>query len=180
MTTTATPTAFRRLNQVIGEVAASTKREGRLSAADLASLRRLTPTDYGGSGFWKIMTGIVDVPDDYLAGDWRPDCIERERRWGAILQAMAIHSDSFQPSVGLGRALESAGFSELRLQRLLRARGGGLLDEVRVLARFLDAKSEPVNWTDVATLVLHQQDERAEQVRRKVARDYYRALEGKN
>ena len=165
--------ARRPLDQVIRNVASALKEEGPLSSGDRASLRRQTPTDYGSPGFWKVMVGIVDSPTIHSSGDWRPDDSERERRWGAILQAMAIHNDAFLPTTRFGQTLALAKVTEARLHKLLRAKGNRLIDEVRTVARFLKAKNEPVNWIELAVLVLNQQNAQAECLRRKVARDYY-------
>ena len=123
------------------------------------------------------MVTVVDSPEKFQAGDPGMDSTERERRWATILQAMAIHAGAFRPAAGFGQALASSDFSELRLQRLLRAEGNRLLDEARIVARFLAAKHQPINWIELADLVLNQRSRRAESLRRKIARDYYSTKE---
>jgi len=54
-----------------------------------------------------------------------------------------------------------------------------LLDDplfgVRTVARFLASRAEPVDWTDLARLILTREAQTSEAVRRQVARDYYSA-----
>ena len=79
-------------------------------------------------------------------------------------------------SIPLGRALVQAGWSELRFVRLMQVRGDDLVKDVRRLASFLASKSQTADWSDIAQLLFNQEGEWAERHRRRIARDYYKAL----
>ncbi len=76
----------------------------------------------------------------------------------------------------LGRALAEARFSELRLERLLRGDEASQLEHVRLTARFLAAKGQAVEPTHLARLILEDDPERAETLRRDIARAYFHSL----
>jgi len=48
-----------------------------------------------------------------------------------------------------------------------------------LIARFLAAKAEAVDWTDAARLLLTYSDDGKEQIRREIAGDFYRNLKDK-
>jgi CRISPR type I-E-associated protein CasB/Cse2 len=147
----------------------------RLSPSDVATLRRMRPDDIAAPVFWRIAASELA---DALAGDGdRRD--EQERRWASILQAMAELRGMHDPHSSLGAALVRADVSEQRALKLLRASGDALLDAVRVIAHHLATKGVPVNATDLARLVLSDGRVDEEAVRRRIARDYYAALEKK-
>lgn len=142
-----------------------------LSAGDVAALRRLDAAELSTPAFWKVVTGYIE-PAGHLAeaGTAR---LEAERRWAVVVNALALLGTNHRREVRLGRALALAEYSELRLVRLVRATGPRLGHEVRTAVRFLVAKSEPVDATEFARLVLSDGTKYADQVRRDVARAYY-------
>jgi CRISPR system Cascade subunit CasB len=146
-----------------------------LSPGDLAELRRMDPEDPGCPGFWKVVVSDLEPAGVLPAGG--PLLDQAERRWAAVLQAMAIAHGFHQPGARLGAALAEAGFSELRFTRLLRARDNGLHDGVRLAARFLAAKGQVADFRGIADLVLSEGRPYSEDVRRRIARDYYRTLQ---
>lgn len=77
----------------------------------------------------------------------------------------------------LGAVMAEAGVSESRVQRLLTARAAALDAQLRLIARRL-ANSGDVPWRGFADLLLATDDERAENARLRIARDYWRALDG--
>lgn len=145
-----------------------------LPAGDVAALRRLSPDDPGSPGFWKIVVSYLEpagaLPD---GGSSRE---EVEVRWAAILNVLARLGPLHRPGRRLGRALAACGFSELRLARLLRASGEPLVHESLMAGRFLAAKGEPADVTDLARLILSDGRSDADRVRRWIARDYYSLL----
>lgn len=145
-----------------------------LSSGDVADLRRLAPSDAGSPAFWKIVALVLEPAGQLPEGGPTRDAAER--RWAAILQGLANLGHLHQHGLGLGRALAEASFAELRFVRLLRSHDSGLLDLVRTTARFLAAKGQAVDWTDMAWLVLSDGRKHEEKVRRRLARDYYRHL----
>jgi CRISPR type I-E-associated protein CasB/Cse2 len=96
--------------------------------------------------------------------------------FAVILAAMAHLSGLHRPGRRLGTALAEHGVNELRVIRLLRARGERLLDTAQVLARHLAALEAAFDQTELARLVLSDGRDWANEVRHTVARDYYRRL----
>lgn len=143
----------------------------QLPPGDLAALRRLDPTDPSAPAFWRALL-LADVE---LSGE--SSALDRlERRWAVILSSLAILGDLHRRHAALGRALASAGFSELRLVRLLRAAGPSLEDEIATVCRFLAAKAEPADTADLAKLLFSDtHDTWRESERRRIARGYYTA-----
>ena len=157
------------LRSTVGSIAVAIDKS--LSPGDVAELRRLRAEDPSCPAFWRIAASQLE-PNGFLyrTGPTRDD---QERRWAAILAGMARTAGMHRSGRGLGYALASAGYSELRFSRLLRAHGDQLLDQVRALAGFLASKAIEADWTDVAALVLSDDLEHAEAVRRRIARQFY-------
>lgn len=141
----------------------------RVSSGDLAELRRLDPERPPGAAFWKLALSYRLVDLDQPLDD-------HERRLTIVLRAMATLAGFHDPTVPLGAALAGAGFSELRFNRLLRADAARLPSAVRRMADFLASKGARADHRQIAWLVLTQDADRAEQLRRRVARDYYSTL----
>lgn len=158
------------VRSVVGRIAHAI--EHQLPTGDVAELRRVSADEPYTPALWKLLLSS-DIPESWLAG---PDRDEKERRWAALFMGMAIVAGLHEPAVPLGRALAEAGWSELRFVRLMRGRGDGLFKQVRRVARYLNSKSQPADWADVAQLLLNQQGEWAEKHRRRISRHYYRAL----
>jgi len=93
-----------------------------------------------------------------------------------VLCCMATTAGMNRPGASAGDTLARAGLSEHRFDRLLRATGARLHDELRTVARFLASKGEAIDWTDLARLVLTDGSEATETARRTLARAYYRTL----
>ncbi len=164
------PAPDRTLRQVIGGLMAALDRD--LSPGGVAALRRLSPGDPGGTAFWRVVAG-------YLEGQLPPGGEARdlaEQRWASILCGMATTAGLNRFGRSAGEALADAGVSEQRFDRLLRATGARLHDELRTVARFVASKGEELDWTDLARLVLTDGTEAAELARRALARTYYRTL----
>ncbi|MFW6189815.1 MAG: type I-E CRISPR-associated protein Cse2/CasB [Planctomycetota bacterium] len=155
---------------VVGKVAHAI--EHQLPPGDVAELRRVTPDDPYTPALWKLL--LHHVPESWTGGPGRD---ENERRWAALFAGMAVAAGLHDPAVPLGRALAEAGWSELRFVRLMRDRADGLADRVRRVAAYLNSKAQTADWADVANLLLEQEGEWAERHRRRIARDYYRALQ---
>ena len=160
-------------NSTVNSLAASI-REGRLSAGDMAELRRLDPADPSSAAFWKIAGSVLE-PDGWLRGDGETRN-EEERRWAVILRAIATLAPLHTPGRRLGAALAEGELSEVRFVRLLRARGEILRRETRTVASLLASKAVRVDLAGLAGLVLSEGGDREEDARRRIARDYYREL----
>lgn len=146
-----------------------------LSPGELAELRRLRYDEPGGPAFWRLVARRIE-PASRLPEDG-PARVEAERRWAVILRAVAELASLHRPGRRLGIALAAAGVSEGRVLRLLRAHGEVLFDAVRTTTHQLATAGEPVDATDLAHLVLSSERDREEEVRRRIARDFYRHLE---
>jgi hypothetical protein len=135
------------LGSTIGRLAGLLERA--VSPGDLASLRRMQTGAPDCSAFWRLLAlDVVALPAGGPARD------EAERRWGAIVQAMATMAGQHAPGVALGRALAMADVAETRVLRLLRASGPALADAVRVTSHQLAQKALPSNHADLAALIL--------------------------
>ena len=166
---TVLPATEKTLASIVGRVTHAI--DTILSSGDVAELRRLDPRDPCSPAFFKLMASTVDPSTDLPHSGTARDAAER--RWAVIFHAAATLSGLHRPSRSLGEALQASGYSELRLVRLLRARGDQLVKEVRTCSHFLAAKAEPCDLADLARLVLVTGSDKAEAIRRRVARGYY-------
>lgn len=147
---------------------------GVMSPGDVAGLRRLDPGEPGGAAFWKTLVFHVE-PAGQLHG------ADAEARWALILRTVGELHALHRLRRSLGSALAAANVSEMRLVRLLRADLESLEVTLRAVAHQLASAAEPVDLGDVAWLVVtarnRGEDRRGEDdVRRRIARDYYRGL----
>jgi CRISPR system Cascade subunit CasB len=144
---------------------------GMLTTGDAATLRRMDPRHVD-APFLKLVGLVLDaqLPVDPAARE------PLETRWAAIVVGLAHLGVLHRPGVHLGAALADAGFSELRLVRLLRADEERLIDDLPAVARFLSARGVAADWTDAARLLLSAGRSDDETVRRHLARDYYLRL----
>lgn len=157
------------LSSLVGQVVHSVDKV--LSPGDVAELRRLKPHDPSAPVFYKLMAATVDKEGQLPSGAAARDAAEQ--RWASICQLAASCSGLHNPKQRLGAALAQADLSELRFVRLLRADGEGLYSEVRRIGQFLASKAQPFDLTDMARLVLVRDEEKAESLRRSIARAFY-------
>jgi len=130
---------------------------------DRATLRRMTPGMDPPLKFYRVFYRIIGVDEEYRLG-----------KWMAICAGMAIMSPHpHNRKIKTGKALAKAGYSELRLERLLAAKGKTKERLLLNAARFLAAKRIAVNWVTFALLLLVRSDEKYEKAKRGIARDYY-------
>jgi CRISPR type I-E-associated protein CasB/Cse2 len=161
----------RSIDALVGRLAGLLQYGGdTLSAGDVAALRRMDPTRPA-AAFFKL-TGVA-LNEELGAGSARE---EMETRWASIVVGLAHLGGLHRSGARLGQALANSGFSELRFSRLLRADAPRLVDELPTLAMFLTAKAVPVDWAGAAWLILSAGRSDEETTRRRLARDYYRAL----
>jgi CRISPR system Cascade subunit CasB len=141
-----------------------------MGTGDRAALRKLQPGHVQTPAFWRLSTSVL--------ADFLPQKAEQrgvaEDRWAVILPVMesALHA----PGRRLGAALVAANVSEMRVTRLLRARGESVADAVRAVGHQLIAAGAPFDHADLAWLVLSEGHADDESCRRQIARDYYGAL----
>lgn len=162
-------TLVHRLSQVV---------DHELPPGDVSQLRRLRAEDPGAHAYWKVVAMHLDPAGELpVSGEARD---EAERQWAAILSGMATTRGLHRRGSAAGHALAQAGYSELRFTKLLRARDGALLDNLRSAAQFIASKGQPIDWLHLVRLVRIQDGAAAESVRRSLARDYYAALSRAN
>jgi len=163
------------LESVIGSIAAAF--EKKLSAGDIAQLRRMDPFTPSCPAYWRIMSLYV-TSVGYVPVAEGPR-IMVENQWAAILAAMAKAATVkgfHNPRRRAGHALAEMGYKEARFSRLMRSVDEGLPDILRTTAMYLAQKGESCNWTEFARLVLYQRGDFADIVRRRISRDYYSRL----
>ena len=151
------------LPDIIGRITGAMERN-LIGPGERAELRRLDVAHPHSPAFWKVMSIWVESSQTP----------ESETRWAIVLSGFArMGLQLNKRGVRLGQALYNAGYSESRLLKLLRAKGPTFADTVRRLCSFLAAKAEPVDWVDLARFILTADEQKADEVRRHIARDYY-------
>lgn len=158
---------------------------GEYRRGDLAELRRMNPDEPDAAAFWRLMAqyNLLDSSEDV------------ERKWGLIIHGITLTTPSntgednpntaHNGSMSVGRALFLGGaeqraqgfYSESRLNRLLTARGPMLRILLARMFRMIAAGGATFNWREMAQLILNDgyNEDAAEQNRRRIAREYYRA-----
>lgn len=159
------PEAPPPLGRVIGRISHVICAES-FPTGQRAALRRVVPGH-------PLPLSFYGFADGFLPEGWT----HRKDDWATLVAGIAIMSPrSHDPRAAFGQALAAAGYSEVRLERLLQARD----DTVRTLllraARLLAAKHMPCNWLECARLLLTRDAERREDIRMEVARSFYGGL----
>ena len=138
-----------------------------LGNGDRAELRRAQPDEPFSPALWRLLAGredLRDISDEEVA------------KWGVFLSALSQGYELHDLGAPLGKALHEAGYSELRLTKLLRASPEQLVDEVRSVARFVSSKRVRLNWTELADLLFNEPEgDMGKSTRRYIARRYYSA-----
>lgn len=146
-----------------------------ISSGDRAELRRISPNRPFTPALWKLLLdmGQHDAPEWISQERW-------ERRWATLLMGVAFCAELHDYKRSLGSALAEAGYSELRLVRLLRAEGEQLETYIRRLAQYLHSKQQKANWGDVANLIFYQSGETSDKIRLQIARSYFATQHAQN
>ena len=155
---------------------------------DLAGLRRMDPDAHEAAVFWRLMASR-----DLLRDPGVNPVIEQ--KWALILHGIALMTTTGLggPGIGsahagnmpVGRALylggetsrTSAFYSDIRLNRLLTARGPMLRTLLARMFRTLATVGQPFNWREMTRFIrnMDYREDLAENSRRGIARAYYRA-----
>ena len=118
---------------------------------------------------------------------------EVERKWALVLHGIALMTKTAGDDAAgrsahvrgmpIGRALFAGDnperttpfYSETRLNRLLTARGAMLRTLLARMFRMMAAANQGFDWYQMAQLILSDgyDEERADRIRRNIARDYY-------
>ena len=143
----------------------------RLPPGDVAALRRMRGGDVPPPAFWTLAAQVLE-PAGVLPGSAdRRD--EAEVRWATVISSLAENRGKHDPSRRMGRVLATA-MSEMRFLKLVRARGEALLEAMRTTSHVLASKGLAADWSQLAALVLlPQNSDGAERLRRSLARDFY-------
>lgn len=167
---TPTPTSGNDdLAATIGRIASEMANDW-ISPGDLAALRRARFESATDPAFWRLAMRHLE-PAGLLRGE------EDERRWLQILGGMAAMKGLHRKGARPGRVLAEAEVAEARVLRLLRAHGETLHPVLRAVVHQLASGGRAIDWTGLAELILSDGKPRwEEKARRRVARDYYRAL----
>ena len=149
---------------------------------DLAALRRMDPDEPDAAAFWRL-TARYDLHGGPQA----------ERRWALVLHGIALMTrtggegaagrSAHVRDMPIGRALfagdsperTTAFYSESRMNRLLTARGPMLRTLLSRMFRMMAAANQGFDWYQMAQLILSDgfDEQRADRIRRNIARDYY-------
>lgn len=156
------------LSSILGSIAAVIA-QPEFPSGERAALRRMNPAIPPPLAFYRFAFR-------HLPETWD----RQERAWVTLVAGLSLLSPhAHRPGLPAGRALADAGLSEGRLGRLLAADGDTMLALLLRLARFLRAKVQPLDWTDLAVLILSTDPAKREQSRLRIAREYYRSLRTK-
>lgn len=137
-----------------------------------AALKRMALDGPAPLAFHRFM--LRHVESAWQGESWLSD-------WRALICALAIQRDGgFDPSKAFGQALAEAGFSEHRLERLLSSSGETLRSLSLRAARQLASKAISADWRHLADLLFSRNPEIREQVKRRIARSYYRKIDSQN
>jgi CRISPR system Cascade subunit CasB len=159
------------LRSLVGRIAAHIGEV--MPPGDVASLRKLRPGAMWSPPFWRIL--VLHLSRS-LPAEGRPR-LDTERKWAAIVQAIAQLRGLHDPQVSLGRALARAGATEQRFLRLLRATDEPLADAVSTAAHQLATGAQAVDCADFARLVLSDGRADEQSIRERIAYDYYAEVE---
>lgn len=151
------PARIARLSRMIGAE--------HYPTGDRAALKRYSPGAAIPLAFYRLWLKHMDeeLPNNISA-------------WATFAFGLAIMGkEAHQPGRPLGQVLAEAGYSEARLEQILASD-----DEVRIklftsMVRFLAAKGEGFNWTDAARFLLTSDEDKREDIHRRIASDFYRA-----
>lgn len=162
------------LRRAVGRITRELESEG-VSPGDRAALRRSRSGDLGGPAFWKLAARHLEPEGLLPHGDapWRD---EAERRWVTVVAAYAEMGAKDLRGPRLGKVLAEERVAEARVLGLLRASGVPLLRAARAVVHQLASRGAAFDARDLAELVTSDGAARAQSVRRRIARDYYRRL----
>jgi CRISPR type I-E-associated protein CasB/Cse2 len=160
-----------RFRQAVHAIAKEIE-DDRIPTGDQAALRR----EQAGPAFWRLAVRLLEPAGLLVPGDGS-SARRQERRWVAIVAALARAPGSHRPGRRVGQALAEAEIAEARVLRLARAQDEALLEAVRAVAHQLATAGVRVDWSDVAELILSDGAPWQEDVRRRLFLDYYRALQ---
>lgn len=140
---------------------------------DLAGLRRMNPREPDTTAFYQLMGARGLLGNQNL-----------ETKWALIMHGIALMTPSAHDGgTPVGEALFEGGdpgrtnafYSDLRLNKLLKARSSMLATLMTQVFRMMNAANQPLDWREMATFILSEgiDENKAEASRRRIARAYY-------
>ena len=142
---------------------------------DLAGLRRMNPEEPRTTAFYRLMgeRGLLHNPS-------------LESKWALIMHGIALMTPTAHDGrTAVGQALFEGGdparsnafYSELRLNRLLKARGSLLVTLMTQMFRMMKAAGQCFDWREMAAFILSEgiDEVKAEEMRHTISRSYYAA-----
>ena len=155
-------TLERKMGRIAGVISSD-----RFPTGERAALRRMAPGQPLPLCFYRFAFS-------YLPPGWE----HALEQWTTLIAGIALMSpNAYSPRVGFGRALAEAGYSELRLERLLAAEHNVQRTLFLRAIRFLAAKTEPFNWAEGARFLLTRDEEKREILNLRMARDFYSIID---
>ncbi len=144
----------------------------KLDKGDVAELRRIQVGELPSCpAFWKLITSPVF---SLVLTEYEPALLEQEKQWAVVMASMALSAGLHDVKSRLGESLAKAEYSEMRLERLLRAQGEDLQKHILLTARFLNAKAQHFNCIEMAGLIFYEPNkELSDKLRHSIARGYY-------
>ncbi|WP_018234385.1 type I-E CRISPR-associated protein Cse2/CasB [Thioalkalivibrio thiocyanodenitrificans] len=153
------------LPALVGRIAALFS-SAHYPSSDRAALKRWAPGQPTPLAYYRLWMCHLrqDPPSDSQTMAW--SCVA----WALASAGGASH----QPSRPLGQALAEARFSEARLEQMLSAPEEVRARLCQAAVRFLAAKGERWNFSELAHYLLTRDAEKREAVNRRIASSYYR------
>ena len=167
-----TPEIYKKLSETVGKIHNYVVALSHRDRGAIAKLRRMDPERPIGPDFFDMEAAYID-----RSGLPEVSTFEREqdRRWTMIVRWTA-ETVGLNSQTSTGRALAEAGLSSQRFERLLTADDSSNSDAfIDNTVRFLRHKRQRFAMTDLAMLYLYPMTAEANDVRRKMAKEYYPA-----
>ena len=160
------PAPEETLEQKTGKIAGIISSE-RFPTGERAALRRMVPG-------YPLPLSFYRFAFSHLPAGWE----RNSEDWTTLVAGIALMSPhAFNPGVGFGRALAEAGYSELRLERLLSAENVVRRTLFLRAVRFLSVHAKPFNWGEGARFLLTRSEDRQDTVNFRIARDFYSIID---
>ena len=159
-------------NRVIRTFLRETAEFHHSSRGELAELRRMNLEEPNAATYWRLMARARRLGDPAT-----------ESKWAFILHGIALMTPNAHGGISVGKALFEGGdsnskqafYSNLRFNRLLNARGRTLMALLSELFRMMGTAGQPLDWYEMASFILHDDEESREKARRQMAQDYFTA-----
>lgn len=167
---------YTKLSETIAKIHNYIVGLGHRDRGAVAKLRRIDEERPSEEDFFNIEALYIDKSGlPRVSGSDR----EHNRRWTTVVrwnaEAAGLHSRT-----STGRALAEAGLSNQRFERLLNAEDSDVLDATMdSTVRFLRSKRQKFQLTDLAYIYLYPMTPEANDIRRKMAKEYYPAARGR-